>query len=62
MAGRRRSTCWVPPAYTPTTGMVMEMGRVAGIRNNSPASKANVLVGDIITRIEFGPNNLDRVR
>ncbi len=48
----------VPTAYTPTTGMVMEMGHVAGVRNNSPADKAKVLVGDTITRIEFGPNNL----
>jgi hypothetical protein len=43
----------VPPSFTPTTGMIMQMGRVAAIRNNSPAAKAGVQEGDTITRIEM---------
>jgi RIP metalloprotease RseP len=43
----------VPPSYTPTTGMIMQKGRVAAIRNNSSAAKAHVQEGDTITRIEM---------
>jgi membrane-associated protease RseP (regulator of RpoE activity) len=43
----------VPPVYTATTGMVMEMGRVAGTRNNSPAARAGIQEGDKITRVEL---------
>ncbi len=43
----------VPPAYTPVTGMHMDMGRVAGVRANSPAARAKLQEGDVITRVEL---------
>jgi regulator of sigma E protease len=43
----------VPPAYHHTLGLHMKMGRVAALRNNSPASKAGVLPGDVIIGVSL---------
>jgi regulator of sigma E protease len=43
----------VPPAYTPTTGIIMGMGKVAATRLNSSAAKVGVQEGDTIIRAEM---------
>ncbi|HEV3238550.1 MAG TPA: site-2 protease family protein [Gemmataceae bacterium] len=45
---------FVPPAYHYTIpGVIMEIGSVAGIRENSPADQAGVKVNDKINQIEL---------
>jgi RIP metalloprotease RseP len=43
----------LPAAFTPTTGMVMDIGHVAGIRKGSPAEQAKVQDGDKIVAVEL---------
>jgi regulator of sigma E protease len=43
----------VPPAYHVTFGMLMKMGEVAAIRENSPAEKAGVQQQDVIAGVEL---------
>ncbi|MGH7222188.1 MAG: site-2 protease family protein, partial [Gemmataceae bacterium] len=42
---------FVPPAYHFTFGMRMKMGKVAGVREDSPASRAGVKKGDEIIKV-----------
>ncbi|HTU21719.1 MAG TPA: site-2 protease family protein, partial [Gemmataceae bacterium] len=42
---------FVPPAYHFTFGMRMKMGKVAGVRENSPAALADVKKGDEIIKV-----------
>jgi regulator of sigma E protease len=41
----------VPPAFHYTLGMRMKMGKVAGVRQESPAQEAGLMAGDVITRV-----------
>ena len=41
---------FVPPAYTRDFGLVMKMGKVAAVREESPASKVKFADGDVISR------------
>jgi regulator of sigma E protease len=43
----------VPPAYHYTLGLHMKMGKVAAVRNESPAAKAGVLPGDVIVKVSL---------
>jgi membrane-associated protease RseP (regulator of RpoE activity) len=42
---------WVPPAFHVTFGMRMKMGKVAGLRDNSPALRAGVQKGDELIKV-----------
>jgi membrane-associated protease RseP (regulator of RpoE activity) len=42
---------FVPPAYHYTFGVRMKMGKVAGIRDGSPAARANVQKGDELIKV-----------
>lgn len=49
----------VPPSFARDFGLIMKMGAISAVRNNSPAAKAGVQprtdsadVGDVITRVE----------
>ena len=42
---------FVPPAYHFTFGMRMKMGKVAGVRDDSPAAHADVKKGDEIIKV-----------
>ena len=44
---------FVPPAYHRRLGARMEMGKVAAIRNDSPAVEAGVQPGDVITGVRM---------
>jgi regulator of sigma E protease len=43
----------VPPAYHYTLGLRMKMGKVAAVRNNSPAARAGVMPGDVISKVSL---------
>ncbi|HEY7427614.1 MAG TPA: site-2 protease family protein, partial [Gemmataceae bacterium] len=42
---------FVPPAYHVTFGMRMKMGKVAGVRENSPAARAGLQKGDLLEKV-----------
>jgi regulator of sigma E protease len=42
---------FVPPAYHVTFGLRMKMGKVAGLRENSPAAQAGVQKGDELVKV-----------
>jgi membrane-associated protease RseP (regulator of RpoE activity) len=42
---------WVPPAFHVTLGARMKMGKVAGLRENSPAVQAGVQKGDELIKV-----------
>jgi regulator of sigma E protease len=43
----------VPPAYHYTLGLRMKMGKVAAVRNDSPAANAGVMPGDVIYKVSL---------
>lgn len=43
----------VPPAYHVTLGVWLEMGAISAIRDDSPAQKAGVQVGNILQKVEL---------
>jgi regulator of sigma E protease len=47
----------VPPAFHYTLGLIMRMGQITAVRENSPAAAAGVKPGDIIDHIEVRDGN-----
>src|SRR5262249_50373641 len=65
------ATLLVPPAYHHTLGLRMTFGRVAAVRSDSPAERAGVQEGDLLSKVvlttsagrsEFRADDVDPAR
>ena len=55
LASGKRTTLTVPPMPVRTLGMVMTMGKITAVQNDSPAQTAGIVAGDLITHLDGQP-------